>query len=90
MYAYPRSKVYEAIQEIELAPGKYIIREGQIGDCFYIVNEGKLVAEKEEDGQPRPVYYYKEGDYFGELALMKNIVRQASIKALTKVRLLYI
>lgn len=54
------------------------------------MNEGKLVAEKLEDGQPRPVYYYKEGDYFGELALMKNIVRQASIKALTKVRLLYI
>ena len=26
--------------------GKYVIKEGQIGDSFYIVAEGKLVAEK--------------------------------------------
>ncbi len=28
--------------------GKYVIKEGQIGDRFYIVKEGKLVAEKAE------------------------------------------
>ncbi len=38
----------------------------------------------------KPVFYYKEGDYFGELAIVKNVVRQASVKALTKARLLYI
>lgn len=48
------------------------------------------MAEKFEDNEIKPVYYYKEGDYFGELAIIKNIVRQASVKALTKVRLLYI
>lgn len=52
--------------------------------------EGKLVAEKIEDNEVKPVYYYKEGDYFGELAILKNTMRQASVKALTKVRLLYI
>lgn len=43
-----------------------------------------------ENNELKPVYYYKQGDYFGELALIKNIVRQASVKALTKVRLLYL
>lgn len=33
------------------------------------------------------VYQYKAGDYFGELSLIHDISRQASIKALTKVRL---
>jgi CRP-like cAMP-binding protein len=29
------------------------------------------------------VYAYKKGDYFGEIALLKNVPRQASIKTLT-------
>lgn len=61
-----------------------------MGDSFYIVAEGKLVAEKMENNELKPVYYYKQGDYFGELSLIKNITRQASVKALTKVRLLYL
>ena len=71
--------------------GKYIIREGQIGDCFYIVNEGKLVAEKiQDDGEVKSVYYFKEGDYFGEIALIRNVLRQASVKTLTSSKLFYI
>lgn len=36
------------------------------------------------------VFKYKEKEYFGEIALLKNTVRQASIKAVTKCRLLSI
>lgn len=78
------------MQEIEFADGKYVIREGDIGDCFYIVIWGKLVAEKQHGEEIRPVYYYKQGDYFGEISLIRNISRQASVKSLTKVKLVYI
>lgn len=69
---------------------RFIIKEGDVGNCFYIVADGQLVAYKVKNGQNKMVYAYKRGDYFGEIALLKNIPRQASIKTLTEVRLYYI
>jgi cAMP-dependent protein kinase regulator len=54
-----------------------------MGNCFYIVAEGQLVAYKFKNGENKLVYAYKKGDYFGEIALLQNIPRQASIKTLT-------
>jgi cAMP-dependent protein kinase regulator len=36
------------------------------------------------------VYRYKEGEYFGELALLHDVCRQASVKALSSVRVAYL
>jgi cAMP-dependent protein kinase regulator len=84
---YERTKLFESLEERRLPAEKYIIKEGEMGNCFYIVAEGQLVAYKAKDGQNRMVYAYKKGDYFGEIALFKNVPRQASIKTLTEVRL---
>jgi cAMP-dependent protein kinase regulator len=67
------------------------VRQGDAGDKFYIVAEGKLIAEKAENGQPpKKVFAYRENDYFGEIVLVKNTVRQASIKAETECRVMSI
>lgn len=65
-----------------------MIQQGESGNKFYIVLEGSLVAEKKEsqDEFPRVVYQYKQGDYFGELALLHDISRQASVKAVNRCR----
>lgn len=57
-------------------PNTYVVREGENGKKFYMVADGKLIAEKKE----QKVYEFKEGDYFGEIALVRNTSRQASIK----------
>ena len=73
-----------------VGPEKYIIREGEQGTCFYIVAEGQLVAYKQREKENKLVYAYKKGDYFGEIALLKNLPRQASVKTITDVRLYFI
>lgn len=66
-----------------------MVEQGGSGEKFYIVIEGKLVAEKYDKCSldPKIVFQYKTGDYFGELALLHNVDRQANIKTLTNVRL---
>lgn len=81
MDSYEKDLLCDALREEKFSAGSYVVRQGDHGDRFYIVAEGNLVAEK---GEPKEtVWKYKESDYFGEIALMKNTVRQASVKAVT-------
>jgi CRP-like cAMP-binding protein len=56
-----------------------------MGNKFYIVIDGLLVAKN--NTEETFYQYYKEGDYFGELALINNRPRQLSVQAVTKCRL---
>ena len=62
-----------------------MIHQGEKGDKFYIIHSGMLVAEKMVDkfDAPQTVYRYRAGDYFGELALLNDVCRQANVKTLT-------
>jgi cAMP-dependent protein kinase regulator len=48
-----------------------------------MVESGNLIALKvfKEGESEKEVFQYKPGDFFGELALLNNVNRQASIKA---------
>lgn len=89
---YEKEQLCDTMKEEEFEAGSYIVRQGEQGDRFYIIAEGKLIAEKKESpsAEVRKVFEYKEGDYFGEIALVKNTVRQASIKAETNCRVVSI
>mmetsp|Transcript_63025 Transcript_63025/g.138093 ORF Transcript_63025/g.138093 Transcript_63025/m.138093 type:complete len:434 (-) Transcript_63025:104-1405(-) len=70
--------------------GTEVIKQGDIGDCFFIVMEGECVAMKAfVDGQePQKVMTHKVGDYFGELSLISNAPRAASIVTSSNVQLM--
>ncbi|KAL4439096.1 hypothetical protein ABPG74_008871 [Tetrahymena malaccensis] len=90
MDPYERVHLADGIRDIKHKAGEYVIREGEEGKYFYMIEEGQLKATKTENGHEVQVYEYKEGDYFGELALVKNIPRQANVIAVTDVKLMYL
>lgn len=68
---------------VEFRAGEPVIRQGDHGEHFYVVESGKL--EVAVDGQPRPSL--GPGDSFGEIALMRDSARTASVTAATDARL---
>jgi cAMP-dependent protein kinase regulator len=87
--AYGRSQVADALKPKDVTKGTEIITQGSEGQEFYIIEEGMCKAIKKQDGQPDKELELKAGDYFGELALLNNEPRAASVFAESdKVRLL--
>ena len=67
---YERSKIADALEEVKFKAGATIIREGEPGEDFFILESSTAEVYKEdEDGC---VMTYKKGDYFGELALLND------------------
>ncbi|KAK2890181.1 hypothetical protein Q8A73_018481 [Channa argus] len=66
-----------------LKPGDEVIKEGTEGDSMYIVAEGKLDVTQ----AGRNLRTLSIGDVFGELAILYNCKRTATVKAKTAVRL---
>ena len=87
---YELMQICDALKVKTVEPGTKIILENEEGDNFYIIEEGEAFAEKSPgQGQtPKVVKEYCSGGYFGELALLKNEPRAASVVAKTKCRLL--
>lgn len=85
---YERSKICDCLQVAIFEPTQRIIREGEKGNTFYLIIEGEAQALKVNpvNGQEEPVFDYKEKMYFGELSLLKDTPRAASIVAKTKVK----
>lgn len=73
--AYERSQIADALKAETFQKGHKVVTQGEPGDKFYIIEEGTLFATKDE----KRVMDYKAGDYFGELALLKNQPRAASV-----------
>lgn len=81
---YERSKIADALDTQKYAPGSTIIKEGDIGEAFYLLESGE--AEAFKSGNDQPVKRYEKGDYFGELALLNDAPRAASVVSKTEVK----
>ncbi|KAK3988285.1 cyclic adenosine monophosphate-dependent protein kinase [Cladorrhinum sp. PSN332] len=83
---YERSKIADALKSEKFPAGHTIIREGDPGDSFFLLEAGEAVAYR--SGNETPVKHYKKGDFFGELALLNDAPRAASVVSKTEVKVL--
>lgn len=60
--------------------GHEIIREGQAGDRMFIIARGSV--EVTQNGRSRPLAKLSDGDYFGEMALLRDEARNATVRAI--------
>ena len=81
---YERSKIADALESQKFPAGHTIIREGDPGHSFYLLEAGEAVAYR--SGNDTPVLHYKKGDFFGELALLNDAPRAASVVSQTEVK----
>ena len=65
------------------APGSEIIRQGSPGDRFYILVRGMVSVSRARAGEEIEIAKLREGDAFGEAALLSDAPRNASVQALT-------
>ena len=72
-----RAKVAQVLEGEEVAPGLPIIVAGDQGDALYFLEQGDAVVKIKGDVVAR----YHRGDYFGELALLTNQPRKATVLA---------
>jgi cAMP-dependent protein kinase regulator len=76
-----KKEIFDAMFEKKIGPGEVVITQGDLNaDNFYVVDDGELdcIVKGVNDGNP--VVHYKQGGSFGELALMYNAPRAATIK----------
>ncbi|KAL2264826.1 hypothetical protein VTJ83DRAFT_7336 [Remersonia thermophila] len=81
---YERSKIADALESQKFPAGHTIIREGDPGYEFYLLEAGEAVAYR--SGNDTPVKHYRKGDFFGELALLNDAPRAASVVSQTEVK----
>ncbi|KAF2420516.1 camp-binding domain-like protein [Tothia fuscella] len=82
---YERSKIADALETQKYPAGSVIIREGDPGEAFFILESG--TAEVFKKGVDKPINFVEKGGYFGELALLNDKPRAASVVAKTEVKL---
>jgi CRP-like cAMP-binding protein/thioredoxin reductase/Pyruvate/2-oxoacid:ferredoxin oxidoreductase delta subunit len=62
-------------------PGETLFREGEPGDCLHLIRKGSVTISRHMDGRDVVLAYVPAGQYVGEMALVSNIPRSATVTA---------
>jgi signal transduction histidine kinase len=83
-----RKVLDQVMSEHRFSPGEIVVYEGQYGDIAYLIWSGRVAVVQGDFTNPASVNYRGPGEVVGEMSLIDNKPRSASIVALDDVRLL--
>jgi NADH dehydrogenase len=69
-------------------PGQQVFRQGDLGDRVYIILEGEADVVRESDGGEQVLARLGAGEYFGEMALLSDATRNATVRCVTRMNTL--
>ncbi|KAI8093422.1 cAMP dependent protein kinase regulatory subunit [Halteromyces radiatus] len=79
---YERHKIADALEPLQFENGQVVIKENDVGENFYLIESGNAIFYKTApDGTQQEVNRLSNGDYFGELALLNDKPRAATVVA---------
>ena len=77
-----KSKATQAAYSVDFKAGEYVFKEGDLGTDMYIIQEGKVAVLKHFQGEEKQLVQLSGGDFFGEMSVLEDLPRTASVKAL--------
>ncbi len=78
------------IRNQHFEPGDIIFHQGDLGDSVYVIEEGECEACREHKDEQEFLAILGRGEYFGEMALLSDRTRNATIRARTAMNILII
>ena len=70
--------------------GAILVRQGDVGDAMFVIQEGKAEILVERDGAQARVRIAEAGEIIGEMAVFERETRSATVRALGEMRVLTI
>jgi len=70
------------------ADGEAIVRQGDVGDCMYVVQVGRVEVVQSTGVGEQHLAYLETGDFFGEMAVFEKEHRSATVRASGEARVL--
>jgi signal transduction histidine kinase len=83
-------RLNQMAETVSVPTGELVLREGDQGDSLFVVLDGQLEVTKRQGSQDVLLALYKPGQFFGEMALLEQAPRSASVRTLQESRLLVI
>jgi len=74
--------VVTKLQTIKVGAGDTIVRQGAPADKFFIIVDGEVEVVHEQDGQSRRLATLTNGQFFGEMAILRDTPRMATVRAI--------
>jgi len=68
--------------------GEAIIRQGEVGDCMYVVQAGRVDVVQSTSIGEQHLAFLEAGDFFGEMSVFEKETRSATVRAVGEARVL--